>query len=204
MLMASSSAQSTSSKVYGYVSVKGVPANGITVILWGQASGQQAAVTSNNLSNNNTGYYEFVIENGSGGFTVSATDDDGNTDLKSFILALGSIVQKDLDLRATPTPTPTPVPTATPTPRPSHEPGGMVVRNDSSSFTPIAANGPTTTPIPTTPRTPTATPNTPPAPTPTPTPVPAAGIFSSVYIWLIMALVAIMAIAAATLLYRKK
>lgn len=188
LLTAAGSAAQSTSRVYGYVSYGGVPAAGATVTLAGPDSGQ--ATTAEN------GYYEFIV--GPGNYIVMAAY-SGHSASRTYVVSSAE-ARIDIDIStATPTPTPTPTPTATPTP--SHEPGGMVVRNESSSFIPMAPEF-TVTPVPRPPATPTPTPTIVPTPTPTPTPMP--GLLSNIYIWLVVAFITILIIAAATLLYLKK
>jgi hypothetical protein len=192
LLAAGSTAQSTS-KIYGYVSYGGVPTNGIPVTLAGEHSAQ--TVTAD--MDGHPGYYEFTVDSGAN-YMVSAAYRNG-TAAHGYVVSAPE-VRIDLDI---PLPTPTPVPSLTATPRPSHEPGGMVVRNDSSSFIPMSANGVTITPVPKPSRMPTAPPTITPIPA-TPTPTATPGIPSNVYLWLVIALVAVVAIATATLLYLRK
>jgi hypothetical protein len=77
----------------------------------------------------------------------------------------------------------------------------MVMRNESSSFIPMAPEF-TVTPVPRPSVTPTPAPSIVPTPTSTPTPTP--GLLSSAYVWLAMALIAILIIAAAVLWYIRK
>jgi hypothetical protein len=192
LLAAGSTAQSTST-IYGYVSYGGVPTNGVTVTLAGEHSAQ--TVTAD--KDGHPGYYDFTVVSGAN-YVVSAAYRNG-TAMHGYVVSAPE-VRIDLDI---PLPTPTPLPSLTVTPRPSHEPGGMVVRNDSSSFIPMSTNGITITPVPKPSRMPTAPPTITPIPaTPTPTAVP--GILSNVYVWLVIALVAILAIAAAALLFLRK
>ncbi|WP_128860062.1 carboxypeptidase-like regulatory domain-containing protein [Methanocella paludicola] len=184
---AGSTAQATC-KIYGYVSYGGVPAGGATVTLAGPDSGQ--ATTAEN------GYYEFVVTPGN--YIVTAAY-SGHSASRTYVVN-GAEVRIDIDIStATPTPTPTPTPTVTPTP--SHDPGGMVIRNESSSFIPMAPEF-TVTPVPRPSSTPTPTPTI--APTPTPTPTPVHGLLSNLYIWLVIAMIAILIIAAAALIYLRK
>jgi hypothetical protein len=188
--------------IHGYVKYDNTPINGVTVLLAGNFTGQRSNVTSYNGTN--AGYYQFAIENGSGsGYTVTASYNGSNISYNFWVPESDADpdVSKDLNIPlAMPTPTPTPCPTATPTPRPSGELGGMVIRNDSSSFLPVSAHNPTTTLTPKPSRAPTGAPTI----EPTPAPVPAAGILSNIYLWLVVALMAILAIAAALLLYLRK
>jgi hypothetical protein len=181
--------------VYGYVSYDHVPVNGAVVSLSNEASGQN--VTQN--KDGQPGYYEFFVDNGS---KIVVTASYGNhSSFKSYFVNVDE-VRIDLDISAaTPTPTPTPIPS--PTPRPSQEPGGMVIRNESSSFMPMAPQN-TVTPVPWPSISPTPAPTIAPTPTPTPTPTPAPGLLSNIYIWLGIALIAILAIAAAILIYLRK
>ncbi|HTX43838.1 MAG TPA: hypothetical protein VMC61_03855, partial [Methanocella sp.] len=149
-------------------------------------------------------YYQFAIENGSGsGYTIFTGYNGCNLTNNFWVPKSNNDVDVPKDLaipRATPTPTPTPSPTATPTPRPSGELGGTVIRNDSSSFIPVPISSPSTAPTLKPLMPPTATPT----PEPTSTPEPSASAPSNVYLWLVIALVAIVAIAAAALLYLRK
>jgi len=187
---ACATAQSTS-KIYGYVSYGGTAVNGAVVTLAGPDSGQYTTVDKDG----HAGYYEFNVAQGN--YVVTATY---NGHSASYLKVVSGDVQIDLDI-STATPTPTAGPSPTPTPRPSHEPGGLVTRNDSSSFMPMAPDF-TVTPAPKPSINPTPTPT--PAPKPTPASTPAPGLLSNVDVWLIIALVAILAIAAATLLYLRR
>jgi uncharacterized membrane protein len=188
LLTAAGSTAQATSKIYGYVSYGGVPVSGAIVTLAGPDSGQ--TTTGEN------GYYEFSVNPGN--YIVTAAF-SGHTSSRTYVVNSAE-VRVDIDIStATPTPTPTPTPTATPTP--SHEPGGMVMRNESSSFIPMAPEF-TVTPVPRPSVTPTPAPTILPTPTPTPTPTP--GLLSNIYIWLAIALVAILIIAAAALWYIRK
>ncbi len=188
--------------IYGYVKYDNTPIKGVNVSLVGEFPGNRFNVTS--FNGTDAGYYQFAIENGSDSeYTVTASYNgsyvSSNFSVRESDADLG--IRRDLNIPLViSTPTPTPCPTATPTPRPSGELGGMVIRNDSSSFIPVSAHNPTTTPTPRPSRAPTATPTV----APTPTATPPAGIFSNIYAWLAIALVAILAMAAAVLLYLRK
>lgn len=183
---AGSTAQSTS-KIYGYVTYGGTAVNGAVVTLGGQGSGQ--VTTADNAGH--AGYYEFNL--GAGNYVVTATY-NGHSAWHAYTLA-GNDAQLNLDISSA-TPTPTPGPSPTPTPRPSHEPGGLVYRNDSSSFLPMAVDY-TVTPMPKPTIVLTPTPTI--VPTPTPTPTPAPGLLSNGYVLLVIAIIAILVIVAAAL-----
>jgi hypothetical protein len=199
LLVVDASAQSTY-KIYGYVRVDGNLTNGVTVRLSGEGIPGQPTFDTVNDGSGTAGYYEFIV-NGSTtgkGLSVSASHDNRSGSYSFIMLSEDKLA--NLSLSVSPTPTPSPTPEPTPTPMPSGELGGMVIRNDSSSFIPASAHNPSTTPTPKPSGTPTAAPTV----EPTLTPAPPAGILSNVYLWLVIALVAILAIAAAILLYLKK
>ncbi len=188
LLTAAGSTAQATSRIYGYVNYGSVPVSGATVTLAGPDSGQ--VTTAEN------GYYEFSV--GPGNYIVTAAY-SGHSASRTYVVNSAE-VRIDIDISTT-TPTPTPTPTPTATPMPSHEPGGMVIRNESSSFIPMAPEF-TVTPVPRPSATPTPTPTV--APTPTPTPTPTPGLLSNIYVWLAVALIAILIIAAAVLWYIRK
>ncbi len=182
-------------KIYGYVRVDGNLTNGVMVKLSGEGIVEQpASVTTTHGSTD--GYFEFSVTNGSVGKGLSVSASHNNRSGSYSFIMPGEDKLANLDLVASPTPTPTPTPAPTPTPKPSGQIGGMVIRNDSSSFIPVSAHTPSTTPTPKPPRAPTAEPTE----VPTPTPAPSAGLFSNIYLWMVIAIVAILAIVAAILL----
>lgn len=192
LLTAAVSTAQTTSRIYGYVSYGGVPVNGASVTLAGPDSGQNTTVDKDG----HAGYYEFNVNQGN--YIVTAAY-SGHSASRAYALSVAE-AQVNLDI-STATPTPTPEPSQTPTPRPSHDPGGLVIRNESSSFLPMAPDY-TVTPVPRPSSTPTPGPTI--APTPTPTPTPSPGLLSSVYIRIVLALAAVVAIAAAALLYLRR
>ncbi len=196
LLVADASAQSTTYKIYGYVRVDGNLMNGVTVRL----SGEGIHATFDTINSGGTaGYYEFIV-NGSTigkGLTVSANYNNRSGYYGFFMQ--NDDKHADLSLTASPTPTPAPTPEPTPTPRPSGDLGGLVTRND-SLFVPVPVSNLVATPTPKPSREPTAAPTS----EPTPTPAPAAGPLSNIYVWLVVALLAILIIAAAILIYLRK
>jgi hypothetical protein len=199
LLVPASTMQTSMAHVHGFVKIGNKGTNNVTVELVSYNNDNapdQVTVTSND-SSNNPGYYYFDISNGSGKTYVLYASYDKYQVSYGFTASGMDLSMPDMIITVA---TPTPIPTSTPTPRPSGEIGGMVIRNDSSSFLPVSAHNPTMTPTPKPSWAPTAAPTM----EPTPTSAPAAGILSNVSLCLAIALVAILAIAAATLLFLRK
>ena len=199
LLPLSTMAQTSSSVLYGYVSMDGAPVNGASVTITCYTSGgnDQQTVTANDPVSGHPGYYSFNITTGSG-YSITASYLGHNSPPAQQMVSLAS-VRVDLNiLSVTPTPKPTVTITPTPTPKPSGGLGGPVQRNNTSYFTPIAVTNPSATPVPI--KTVTPSPTTMPSATPAPTPVPSSGIFSNIYVVLLIVLIAILVIAAAALL----
>ncbi len=200
-LLMPSAFMQTTVHVHGYVKVGGTRMNDVNLHIVRQTNppSEQFNTTHNDTSGN-PGFYEFYISNGS--YTIYASSGQNNGSY-NFLASVADFSATEIII-AVPTPTPTPSTTVTPTPRPDGELGGMVVRNDSSTFTPMSANAFTVTPVPRPSR-------MPPPPgtitlilTPMPTPTPTPGILSNIYVWLVIGAAAVLAIAAATLLYLRR